>query len=66
MSRIKNLYRETYRGAKLHDSVLPVLKHLEVEAEVTGAELLAQGVVQKDGLEQQYQDIRVFVRVKGD
>lgn len=63
--REKQLYRETYirEMTIMKPDAVPVLRHLSVNWPVVEAQLLASGVVERDGGERlEYQDIRVYVR----
>ena len=62
----RQLYRETYdrKRTKLRSDCVPILKHLIPPMLVVEAQLIASGVVERDGERLEYQEIRVYVRVE--
>jgi hypothetical protein len=66
MKREKTLYAETYRkGAmKIPQDTLPTLRHFTDVAQVKPDEafLLKAGVVERDGVKYDFNDIRVYLK----
>lgn len=64
--RERQIYRETYAkgAAKLNTASLPILKHQMEGGRVFKAvecEVLAAGVIERNGQQIEYQDLRVYM-----
>jgi hypothetical protein len=61
----KIIYEESYRQPwpALKDEYLPDLKHLNKGAKVVGAQVMRMGVMERDGRQVEFSDIRVYIDV---
>jgi hypothetical protein len=66
MSRSKTLYREYRSGTlTLRPDFLPILRHCAQGGgpfEAEACEVLAAGVIERDGEQVEYQDLRVYLK----
>jgi hypothetical protein len=64
MPKPKTLYKETYRapGLKIKAHCLPTTPHVAPGFVVESAYLLQAGRMSVDGVEREFQDLRVFYR----
>jgi hypothetical protein len=64
MPKPKTLYKETYRapGLKIKEHCLPTTPHAAAGFVVDEAYILQAGQMLVDGVEREFQDLRVFYR----
>jgi len=68
MSKERIVYKEVYKGKglKINDRQLPDLNHLNPGFYANEAYIKSIGVVERDGKEIEFSDIRVYVTERGN